>query len=261
MHTFVYHVTKAVQAMEGSIMVVGVLTYCALLNSLCDLKAAQINMLYEFELGHDTVEVIRNASSVKGQVTVDHKTVIRWFKKFCSCCKNLDDQAMSVRPKAMDSEAVLKAIEANLASSAWRVSGEFSISQSSVLHHLHILCKTWLALVFVIQITKVFSSTVEHSDIIIQHQIHLDWAIGLVVECLPMARETGVLSQIESYQRLKKWYLIPPYWTLSIIRYISRVKWSNPGKGVAPSLTPWYSSYWKGSFPVALNYCCQQLYF
>ena len=24
------------------------------------------------------------------------------------------------------------------------------------------------------------------------------------------------------------------------IRYGSRVKWSNPGKGVAPSPTPWY---------------------
>ena len=31
--------------------------------------------------------------------------------------------------------------------------------------------------------------------------------------------------------------------TLSIIRYRSRVKWSNPKKGVVPSLTPWCSSY------------------
>ena len=53
-----------------------------------------------------------------------------------------------------------------------------------------------------------------------------------------MALETGVQSQVESYQRLKKWYLIPPCLTLSIIRYISRVKCSNPGKGVVPSSTP-----------------------
>ena len=56
-----------------------------------------------------------------------------------------------------------------------------------------------------------------------------------------MARETWVQSQVESYQRLKKWYLMPPCLTLSIIRYGSRVKWSNPGKGVAPSPTPWCS--------------------
>ena len=53
-----------------------------------------------------------------------------------------------------------------------------------------------------------------------------------------MARETWVQSQVESYQRLKKWYLMPPCLTLSIIRYGSRVKWSNPGKWVAPSPTP-----------------------
>ena len=56
-----------------------------------------------------------------------------------------------------------------------------------------------------------------------------------------MARETWVQSQVESYQRLKKWYLMPPCLTLSIIRYGSRVKWSNPGKGVAPFPTPWCS--------------------
>ena len=40
-----------------------------------------------------------------------------------------------------------------------------------------------------------------------------------------MARESRVQSQVESYQRLKKWYFIPPCLTLSIIRYVSRVKW------------------------------------
>ena len=56
-----------------------------------------------------------------------------------------------------------------------------------------------------------------------------------------MARETWVRSQVESYQRLKKWYLMPPCLTLSIIRCGSRVKWSNPEKGVAPSPTHWCS--------------------
>ena len=81
-----------------------------------------------------------------------------------------------------------------------------------------------------------------------------------MVECSLMSRDTGVQSQVESYQRLKKWYLIPSCLTLRIIRYVSRVKWSNPGKGVAPFLTPRCSSYWKGSFRVTLNYG-HQLYF
>ena len=41
----------------------------------------------------------------------------------------------------------------------------------------------------------------------------------------------------------KKWYLIPPCLRLSIIRYVSRVKWINPGNGVAPYPTPQCSSY------------------
>ena len=79
---------------------------------------------------------------------------------------------------------------------------------------------------------------------------HLAWWL----ECSPMVRETWVQSQVESYQWLKKWYLMPPCLTLSIIRYGLRVKWSNP------SPTPSCSSYWKGSLWVALDCGCQ-LYF
>ena len=60
-----------------------------------------------------------------------------------------------------------------------------------------------------------------------------------------------IQSQVASYQRLLKWYLIPPCLTLSNIRYVSRVKWSNSGKGVVSSSTPQCSSYWKGSLHVA----------
>ena len=52
-----------------------------------------------------------------------------------------------------------------------------------------------------------------------------------------MVRKTWVQSQVASYQRLLKWYMMPLYFTLSNIRYVSRVKWSNPGKGVAPPYT------------------------
>ena len=50
-----------------------------------------------------------------------------------------------------------------------------------------------------------------------------------------------------------KWYLMLPCLALSNIRYVSRVKWSNPGKRVAPSAKPRCSSYRKGSLRVALD--------
>ena len=67
------------------------------------------------------------------------------------------------------------------------------------------------------------------------NHIYLLYMYWFIKQCLPMAEETGVQSQVESYQRLKKWYLISPCLTLNIIRYVSRVKWSNP--------IPWCSSY------------------
>ena len=72
---------------------------------------------------------------------------------------------------------------------------------------------------------------------------------ALWVECSPIARETRVQSQVESYQRLKNWYLIPPCLALSMIR----VKWSNPVNGVAPFPTSRCSSYWKGSLRVTID--------
>ena len=74
------------------------------------------------------------------------------------------------------------------------------------------------------------------------------------VECSPKVRETWVQSQVPSYQRLLRLFLIPPCLTPINIRYVWRVKWSNLGKGVAPSPTPQCSSYWKGSLLVALDY-------
>ena len=47
---------------------------------------------------------------------------------------------------------------------------------------------------------------------------------------------------------------MPPCLTLSIIRYVLRVKWSNPGKEIAPSPTLLCSSSWKGTQWVAPDY-------
>ena len=74
--------------------------------------------------------------------------------------------------------------------------------------------------------------------------------------------------QVESYQRLKKWYLMPPCLTFSIIRYRSRVSGAIRGKEVEPSPTSQCNSYWKASLqvtlvnsrPTYLQIICTQLY-
>ena len=73
--------------------------------------------LYEFEMVQNTVEATKNICWAKDDGAVDYSVVTRWVKKFCTGCKNLNDQARSGRPKTTESEAMLQAIEANPASS------------------------------------------------------------------------------------------------------------------------------------------------
>ena len=76
-----------VLAVVGSIVIVGVLTLCALLHSFYDLKAAQMNvqcssicklMLYEFELSYNPPEETKKICCMKGVGAAAH----RWFKNF-----------------------------------------------------------------------------------------------------------------------------------------------------------------------------------
>ena len=60
--------------------------------------------------------------------------------------------------------------------------------------------------------------------------------------------------------KAQKMVLDPPCLILSIIRFGLKVKWSNPGNGVAPSPTPRCGRYWKGSLQVSLDKS-RQLYF
>ena len=120
-----YHIVEPIQAVVAtncgvsSIMVVGVLACCALLHSMWDSKAAQMNvqhsliqelMLYKFKLDHNIKKTIKNICCAKGKGVIDYSTVTRWVKKFCSGCKNLDNQTRSGRLKTEDSEAMLQAI-------------------------------------------------------------------------------------------------------------------------------------------------------
>ena len=48
-------------------------------------------MIYEFELGNKTTETTKSICCMKGKGVIDHGIVTRWFKKFRSGCKNLEN--------------------------------------------------------------------------------------------------------------------------------------------------------------------------
>ena len=115
-------------------------------------------MFYEFELVHNTKEVTKNFSCAKGEGVVDHSTVTRWFKKFHSSGKNIDNQARSGSPKTMDSETMLLAIEANLVSSTQSVLRKLNIWRSRVFYHFHNLGKSIQSCWIVPHVTKIFKN-------------------------------------------------------------------------------------------------------
>ena len=57
---------------------------------------------------------------------------------------------------------------------------------------------------------------------------------GLMGRVFANGPGASVQSHVESYQRLRKWYLMLPCLTPSIIRLGSRVEWSSPMKDKAP---------------------------
>ena len=59
-------------------------------------------LLYEFELGHNAAEATRNICYAKGESHLDQSTANKWFKKFRSGEKNLEDKSRSGRPRTVE---------------------------------------------------------------------------------------------------------------------------------------------------------------
>ena len=76
-----------------------------------------------------------------------------------------------------------------------------------------------------------------------------------------MALETRCSIPGRVIPKIQKKYLMPPCLTVSIIRYRSRVKWSNPGNGVVPSLNLGVVANEKGAFGSPLTTVANFTYF
>ena len=77
----------------------------------------------------------------------------RWFKKFHSASKTIRQSLVDLKSRL----AMLQIIEANPVSSTWRVSGELSISQSTVVCHFHFSQSTQSCLI-VLQVFKILQN-------------------------------------------------------------------------------------------------------
>ena len=139
----------------GSIVVVGTLTRCVLLHSVCNLKAAQmiVRRCWIWELKLCQFEfAIRRLKQQKTFVEQNLKAqlITRCFKKFHLGWQNLNDQARSGRSKRVGPEAELYSIVANPESSIRRVSGE-----RGVVYHFRDIDKSTRSCWIVTRVTKI----------------------------------------------------------------------------------------------------------
>ena len=114
-------------------------------------------IIYKFKLGYKTMKATKNIYCAKVENAFDFSVLTIWFMKFRSGYKNLDDQARSSRSKTVDS--VLQDMEINQARNTQRVSGEFSMSQSSHLFNISKNNQSW-------QIAVLFTQTLQNFRLI-----------------------------------------------------------------------------------------------
>ena len=68
----------------------------------CEISSNSELMLYEFEPDYKAVEAIKNIYCPKREDAVDHSRVTRWFKKFHSGYKNINDQTRTDKSKTVN---------------------------------------------------------------------------------------------------------------------------------------------------------------
>ena len=116
-------------------------------------------ILYEFKLGHNTTEVTKNTYCMKGEGPVDYNSSNQMVSKILLRLQEPQQSGkFRVRLKTLDSVAVVLALEINPVSSTWSVSGELSISQPSLVNHLHNLSKSIQSYQIVLQVTKILQN-------------------------------------------------------------------------------------------------------
>lgn len=87
---------------------------------------------YEFELGHTVKEAIENINRAKGAGTVAQRTAERWFSNFRSDKMDIDDKPRSGRPREVDRDAVVNAVEEHPSMTTRMLTEDFDCSHMQI---------------------------------------------------------------------------------------------------------------------------------
>ena len=100
-------------------------------------------LLYEYQLKHDAETALANINRAKGQQVMSRATAFRWFSKFRDENTDLNDQPRSGRPREIDHDAVIEAIEEDSTLTAQNLADDFNCGHSQISNILKAASKRW----------------------------------------------------------------------------------------------------------------------
>ena len=92
-------------------------------------------LLFEYQVGHNASEAVRNICYIMGNGAVSKATACRWFKRFRNRDFSLDDEQRSGRPTEIDLIELKHLIEKEPTLSTREVARRLGCTHSAVQYH------------------------------------------------------------------------------------------------------------------------------
>ena len=92
-------------------------------------------MLYRYEKGYKAAEAFRDLNELFGEGTIGERQVRRWFERFKSGNKSLEDEGGRGRPSDFDDQALLDAVEEDESLTTRLLAEMFNVGQSTIIRH------------------------------------------------------------------------------------------------------------------------------
>lgn len=100
-------------------------------------------VMHEWRAGLNGLEVTKRINEIWGEGTVGKTMVYKWIKKFKDGDENLEDQPRLGRPREIDRQAVLEAIEEAPSLTTRMLADDFECDQWTIVRVLEELGKVW----------------------------------------------------------------------------------------------------------------------
>ena len=94
-------------------------------------------LMHEYLAGLNAAKATERINDAWGSGTVGRQTAYDWFAKFKAGEDNLNDQPRSGRPKEVDRQAVLEAIEEHPSLTCRMLADDFDCSPQTIANILH----------------------------------------------------------------------------------------------------------------------------